>query len=122
MKTTIEIQGVTFVNVPATTCYCEQRERVFEGAALDVAEVIAGRVLQAANGSAVTIDYSKINPLLLNEIQRELQEQHEEWLASQPKRRNRTGLSHEQVEAILLATIDKPDLSIPDCRALVATP
>ncbi|MHB1681492.1 MAG: hypothetical protein ACYCYO_01510 [Bacilli bacterium] len=121
VKTTIEIQGVTFVNVPATTCYCGQRERVYEGGVLDVAEVIANRALQAANGSALTIDYNQINPLLINEIQHELQDQHEEWLASQPKRRNRTGLSHEQLEAILLAAMDKPDLSIPDCRTLVTT-
>lgn len=121
VKMTLIERDITFLNVPAETCHCGELDPVY-GEELIVVEKLAERVVQAANGTSVTVDYDKVNPLLVEELLREYQDEFKESLAkSTHKLRRPLGLSHEQLEAILLAALDKPDLSIPDCRTLVTT-
>lgn len=106
VKTTIQTKnGVTFTNFPSYTCYCGQSEPTYRMGELEVAEIISQRLLNfSANAEALTVDFDKLNPDLIREIQNEIEEEWQEIIRENPKKRRRSGKSLEEIEKKLLAT------------------
>ncbi|MFD1676081.1 hypothetical protein [Alicyclobacillus fodiniaquatilis] len=110
VTTTITTQsGITFTNFPAKTCNCGD-EVLFSSQHLDIAEELGNRILGIVNGAAVTVDYSKVNPDIIEIINSEQDEEFREMLRRNPPRRRDTGKSMEELEQLILASLpNDPD-------------
>ena len=97
--------GVTFVNFPSYTCYCGQREPIYRMGELEIAEIISQRLVNfSANAEAITVDFSKLNPDLIQEIHNEIEEEWQGVIRENPQKRRRSGKSPEEIENELIAT------------------
>ena len=106
VKSTIQTKnGVTFINFPSYTCHCGQSEPTYRMGELEVAEIISQRLVNfSANAEAIIVDFNKLNPDLIQEIHNEIEEEWQELIRENPKKRRRSGKSPEEVENELIAT------------------
>lgn len=75
-----------------------------------MAEALSDRILQVVNGDAVTVDFAKLNPDIVEDIIKRQDEEFQQMLRTKPRRRPVTGMSMEQMEQVILASLpDDPD-------------
>ena len=122
VKTTITEGGVTFLNFPAKTCACGETGLMYEGSWLGVAETLSKRIGKVVTGVAVTVDWDKLNPSLVDQLREEYFEDFQLYLQQHPRRPRVSGLTGEEAEQRLLDALFPPD-GEPEvsCETLVAT-
>lgn len=121
LKSRLVTHGVAIENFPLHTCACG-KEKVYHGDELSIADALAEKILAQVNGDAVTVDWDSLNPTLIEQIRTENEAKFREWLRKTPKRTSLTGLTGEEAEQLLLATLfpndGEPEVS---CETLVGS-
>ena len=109
--------GVTFINFPSYTCYCGQSEPHFLMGDLELADRIAQRTLSySVNPEAITVDFDKLSPALVEMIRQEIAENWDEFIQKNPPQVRRPKASLEDIEKELIARYATSDTV--SCREL----
>lgn len=106
MKTTIEQNGITFVNVPAMSCNCGENVTL-TGEQIAIVEALANRLITVLNGESMTVDFEQVNSDLAGDILRERSERLDAHVRFNPPRRV-TGKSLAELEEMLVKHYDDP--------------